>query len=80
MQIILLLDREMNLTTIILLIIAGLILLLLELVIPGGVVGTIGGIATIAGIILMYDIYGNLYGTISLVVSLIVCGVGLYFL
>ncbi|HHW60152.1 MAG: NfeD family protein [Bacteroidales bacterium] len=79
MQIILLLDREMNLTTIILLIIAGLILLLLELVIPGGVVGTIGGIATIAGIILMYDIYGNLYGTISLVVSLIVCGVGLYF-
>lgn len=69
----------MNLTTIILIIIAGLILLLLELIVPGGIVGTIGGIAAIIGIVLMYNHYGNLYGTIALLVSLIVCGIGLYF-
>ena len=69
----------MNLTTIIIIIIAGLLLLLLELIVPGGIVGTIGGIATIVGIVLMYNHYGNLYGTIALLVSLIVCAVGLYF-
>lgn len=69
----------MNLTTIIVIIIAGLLLLLLELIVPGGIVGTIGGIATIVGIVLMYNHYGNLYGTIALLVSLIVCAVGLYF-
>jgi len=55
------------------------LLLLLELIVPGGIVGTIGGIATIVGIVLMYNHYGNLYGTIALLVSLIVCAVGLYF-
>ncbi|MGB4095759.1 MAG: NfeD family protein [Bacteroidales bacterium] len=69
----------MNLTTIIIIIIAGLLLLLLELIVPGGIVGTIGGIATIVGIVLMYNHYGNLYGTIALLVSLIVCAVGLFF-
>ncbi len=69
----------MNLTTIILIIVAGLILLLLELIVPGGIVGTIGGVATIIGIVLMYNHYGNLYGTIALLVSLIVCVIGLYF-
>jgi membrane-bound serine protease (ClpP class) len=60
-------------------IIAGLLLLLLELIVPGGIVGTIGGITTIVGIVLMYNHYGNLYGNIALLVSLIVCAVGLYF-
>lgn len=69
----------MNLTTIIIMIIAGLLLLLLELIVPGGIVGTIGGIATIVGIVLMYNHYGNLYGNIALSVSLIICAVGLYF-
>ncbi len=69
----------MNLTTIIIIIIAGLLLLLLELIVPGGIIGTIGGITTIVGIVLMYNHYGNLYGTIALLVSLIVCAVGLYF-
>lgn len=69
----------MNLTTVILIIAAGLILLLLELIVPGGIVGTIGGITAIIGIVLMYNHYGNLYGTIALVVSLLVCGIGLYF-
>jgi len=69
----------MNLTTIIIIIIAGLLLLLLELIVPGGIVGTIGGITTIVGIVLMYNHYGNLYGTIALLISLIVCAVGLYF-
>lgn len=69
----------MNLTTIIIIIIAGLLLLLLEFIVPGGIVGTIGGITTIVGIVLMYNHYGNLYGTIALLVSLIVCAVGLYF-
>lgn len=69
----------MNLTTIIIIIIAGLLLLLLELIVPGGIVGTIGGITTIVGIVLMYNHYGNLYGNIALSVSLIICAVGLYF-
>jgi len=69
----------MNLTTIIIMIIAGLLLLLLELIVPGGIVGTIGGITTIVGIVLMYNHYGNLYGNIALSVSLIICAVGLYF-
>ena len=69
----------MNLTTVILIIVAGLILLLLELIVPGGIVGTIGGITAIIGIVLMYNHYGNLYGTIALLVSLIVCAVGLFF-
>ncbi|HOJ25365.1 MAG: NfeD family protein [Bacteroidales bacterium] len=69
----------MNLTTIIIIIIAGLLLLLLELIVPGGIIGTIGGITTIVGIVLMYNHYGNLYGTIALLVSLIVCAVGLFF-
>ena len=69
----------MNLSTIIIIIIAGLLLLLLELIVPGGIIGTIGGITTIVGIVLMYNHYGNLYGTIALLVSLIVCAVGLFF-
>ncbi|MDI6832501.1 MAG: hypothetical protein QMD02_01460 [Bacteroidales bacterium] len=70
----------MNLTTIIIMIIAGLLLLLLELIVPGGIVGTIGGITTIVGIVLMQNHYGNLYRNIALSVSLIICAVELYFL
>lgn len=44
----------------------GLLLLALELVLPGAVAGVIGGVLMLAGVGLVYSDYGAMYGTLSL--------------
>lgn len=72
----------MNWTIIIItLIVVGVLGLVLEfLLIPGGVVGVISGLAIIAGIVLTYCEYGTAAGNITLIITVIALLVGLFFL
>lgn len=64
---------------IVLLILLGIILLLLEfLVIPGVTLAAIGGVLMIAGgIYLAYDNYGNMVGHLTVLATIIACGIAL---
>ena len=68
-----------TLIIIILLIVLGVILLLLEfLVIPGITLAAVGGVLMIAGgIYLAYDTYGNTIGHLTVLGSLVLCGIAL---
>ncbi|MCQ2271317.1 MAG: NfeD family protein [Bacteroidales bacterium] len=72
----------MNWTIIIItLIVVGVLGLVLEfLLIPGGVVGAISGLAIIAGIVLTYYEYGTVAGNITLIITVVALLVGLFFL
>lgn len=66
---------------IITLIVVGVLGLVLEfLLIPGGVVGAISGLAIIAGIVLTYYEYGTVAGNITLIITVVALLVGLFFL
>jgi membrane-bound ClpP family serine protease len=71
----------MNWTIILLLLVAGLILLLLEiLVVPGTTVVGILGFALVAfGIYESYAVYGALAGHLTLAISLVISVVSIYF-
>jgi membrane-bound serine protease (ClpP class) len=64
---------------IIALFVIGIILILLEVLLPGGVVGTIGAIFIIAGIIYTYYEKGAETGTITLVVVMVLGMIGFWF-
>lgn len=62
----------MSLFTIILIIVIGLLALLLDiLVVPGMVIGTMGGIAMITGIVFAYSDHGAMIGNIVLAGTLV---------
>lgn len=70
----------MLLTSIIVLIFIGIVLLVLEiLVLPGLIAGIIGGILIISGIAWMYASYGNNAGNITALVTAIATGASIYF-
>ncbi|MEG2070129.1 MAG: NfeD family protein [Bacteroidales bacterium] len=63
----------MNWGVIIFLIVLGAMALVLEfLVVPGGIVGIIGGLCLIAGIVMSYTQYGALAGNITLIVTILI--------
>ena len=70
----------MTVTTFILaLMLLGFLLLLVEIFVPGGILGTFGGLFLIAGILLSYKHFDPQIGTLMLIATLIVA-IGIFFL
>ena len=65
-------------TAIVVLFIAGILLLALELFVPGMVVGIVGGLLIIAGVAMAFTLYGSSGGTIALLGGGLLLGVTLY--
>lgn len=64
----------MLLASIIAIILFGIALLVLEiLILPGLIAGIVGTILMIAGIVIMYNRFGNTYGNITLISTLAIC-------
>jgi membrane-bound ClpP family serine protease len=63
---------------IILLFALGIVLIVLEVIVPGGVLGVIGGIAMLGGCALAFRHYGAFGGGLATLVALGVLGVSLY--
>lgn len=57
-------------TTIIILVVVGIVSLLAELVLPGGIIGAIGGVCLIAAVVMIFATYGSTAGSLALVVLL----------
>lgn len=57
----------------------GVFLLALEIIVPGGIVGSIGGVSLIGGIAVLYHEYGLEAGMIGLLIALALV-VGVFFL
>jgi membrane-bound ClpP family serine protease len=65
-------------TTVVLLLSLGIVLLLLEVVVPGGVLGVIGGLAMLAGCALAFYDFGLQGGALATAVALVSLGVAVY--
>ena len=65
-------------TAIIFLFAIGAILLALEVIVPGAILGIIGGVAILAGVVLAFDQYGFEGGGLAAVAAVILTGVTLY--
>lgn len=64
-------------TLIIALYVVGILLVLFEVILPGGIAGTIGGIGMLIGAILAFREYGPIGGAAGLAAGLLVLGLGL---
>lgn len=65
-------------TTIVLLFSLGILLLVLEVAVPGGVLGIIGGLAMLAGCVLAFLDFGMSGGWLAVGVALLCLGLALY--
>ena len=65
-------------TAIIILFLVGVLLLALEVFVPGAIVGIIGGIALFAGVAVAFSLYGVNGGMISLGAAALLLGTALY--
>lgn len=65
-------------TTVVLLLALGIVLLLLEVVVPGGVLGVLGGLSMFGGCALAFYEFGLQGGSLATVVSLASLGVAVY--
>ena len=65
-------------TTIVLLFALGIVLLTLEVVVPGGVLGVIGGLLMLGGCVLAFYEFGTGGGGVATAIALGCLGVGLY--
>lgn len=65
-------------TTMIVLFAAGILLLAIEVIVPGGVLGIAGSVAIVAGVIAAFAHYGFDGGIIAALAALVVGGVVLY--
>lgn len=63
---------------IVLLFIIGLILIGFEVIVPGGILGAMGGVAMLAGVVLAFTDHGARGGLVALLVALALVGVTLY--
>lgn len=57
---------------------AGILLLALEVVVPGAVLGIVGGVAILAGVIVAFNLYGFDGGMIASGAALLLTGIALY--
>lgn len=64
--------------TVIILLLVGIILVSFEIVVPGAVLGTLGGLSMLGGIVLAFIDYGPTGGVAATLVSLAVLGIVLY--
>jgi membrane-bound ClpP family serine protease len=65
-------------TILVLLFVIGILLILAEVIVPGGILGTIGGLMMFGGCILAFMNYGSLGGLAAVLVALILGGGALY--
>lgn len=65
-------------TLIILLFALGIVLIAVEVIVPGGILGTIGGLMMFGGCIVSFMEYGTLGGVIASVVALVLAVLALY--
>jgi membrane-bound serine protease (ClpP class) len=65
-------------TLILVLFVAGVILLTVEVVVPGAILGIAGGVALLAGVFLAFDDYGMNGGLIALATALALVAIALY--
>ena len=65
-------------TAIVVLFLAGILLLAIEVFVPGMVVGIIGGLSIIAGVVTAFTLYGSSGGMIALLCGGLLLGVTLY--
>lgn len=65
-------------TTVVLLLALGIVLLLLEVVVPGGVLGVLGGLAMLGGCALAFYEFGLKGGSLATAVALCSLGIAVY--
>ena len=65
-------------TTILILFALGVLLLALEVVVPGAILGIIGGITMLAGVIVAFDQYGFDGGAVAMAAAVVLVGIALY--
>ena len=65
-------------TMLVLLFAIGILLILAEVIVPGGILGTIGGLMMFAGCVLAFIDYGSLGGLVAVAVALFLGGAALY--
>ncbi len=65
-------------TAIIILFLAGILLLAIEVFVPGMIVGIIGGLSILAGVVTAFNLYGSGGGLIALLCGGVLLGVTLY--
>lgn len=65
-------------TAIIILFLAGILLLAIEVFVPGMIVGIIGGLSILAGVVTAFNLYGSGGGLIALLCGGLLLGVTLY--
>jgi membrane-bound ClpP family serine protease len=65
-------------TVILFLFVTGVVLLALEVVVPGAILGIIGGLALVAGVIMAFNDYGFDGGAIALATAVVLVGIALY--
>jgi membrane-bound ClpP family serine protease len=65
-------------STILILFAFGVLLLALEVVVPGAILGIIGGIAMLAGVIVAFDQYGFNGGAVATAAAVVLVGIALY--
>lgn len=65
-------------TLIVTLFAAGILLLVLEVVVPGAILGIIGGVLMLAGVVSAFTEYGVTGGSIAGIVAVIVVSIALY--
>lgn len=56
----------------------GLVLISFEIIVPGGVLGILGGLALIAACVVAYDLYGMFGAGTTFIVSLLIVALTLY--
>ncbi len=65
-------------TTVVLLLSLGVVLLVLEVVVPGGVLGVLGGLAMLAGCAVAFHDFGLTGGGLATLIALLALGAALY--
>ena len=65
-------------SAVVLLFVAGILMLAIEVIVPGAVVGICGGVALLAGVIVAFTQFGFDGGIIAMAVALVLGGVTLY--
>ncbi len=65
-------------TMLILLFAIGILLILAEVIVPGGILGTIGGLMMFGGCVLAFMDYGSLGGLVAVLVAFFLGGAALY--
>jgi len=66
-------------TAIIILFLAGILLLAIDIIVPGMIMGIIGGLSVLAGVVTAFNLYGSGGGMIALLCGGALLGVTLYF-